>query len=73
VVDESGGLAAGRAAARRRAGVPEGERLDVAEYRRPRPGLLGRLAGAWVAEQWERTMRMPEPGVYWLDDDLLSR
>lgn len=73
LVDEIGGLDAALAEARRRAGIPADEKLEVAEYRRPRPGLLGRLAGAWVAEQWERTMRMPDPGVYWLDDDLLSR
>ena len=70
LVDEIGGLEQAIAEARRRGGVPEGEEIRIAEYRRPRPGLLARLIGSYVRDTWERSMGLPEPGALynWADD-----
>jgi protease-4 len=71
LVDEIGGLDAAVAEARRRAHIPAGEKIRLAEYRRPRPLFFERLAGDWVADFWSRSVRLPEPGeaLYW-DDTL---
>ena len=63
LVDEIGGLEQAIAEARRRGGVPDGEKIRIAEYRRPRPGLLARLIGSYVRDTWERSMGLPEPGA----------
>jgi protease-4 len=70
LVDEIGGLDAALAEARRRAGIPPGERIRPVEFRRPRPGLLQRLAGSALRETLEQSLRMPAPGaiLYWNDD-----
>lgn len=70
LVDEIGGLEEAIAEARRRAHIPEGEKIDPIEYRRARPILLERLMGSWVREMWERNVRLPEPGqtLRWADD-----
>jgi protease-4 len=70
LVDEIGGLEEAIAEARRRAGIPEGEKIEPIEYRRARPILLERLMGNWVRDLWERNMRLPEPGqtLLWADD-----
>lgn len=69
LVDEIGGLEAAIAEARRRAGVPAGEKIRPAEFRRPQPGLVQRLIGASVTESIERASRIAEPGtmLYWSD------
>jgi hypothetical protein len=53
--------------------VPEGQRIRLAEYRRPRPGLLERLIGMRMEKAIERATRTPDPGevLYWTDVDLL--
>jgi protease-4 len=50
LVDAIGGLEDAVAEARRRGGVPAGERIRLAEYGRPRPGLVQRLVGQWLRE-----------------------
>jgi protease IV len=72
LVDEIGGLDAALAEARRRGGVPVGERIRLVEYRRPRAGLVQRLIGANVSEALARSARLPEPGavLYWNDDAI---
>jgi protease IV len=71
LVDAIGGLEEALSEARRRAGVPVGERIRLLEYRRPRPGLLQRTLGGLVREAWDDATRRPEPGVplYWMDAD----
>jgi len=69
LVDAIGGLEEAIAEARRRAGVPEGERIDLIEYRRPRPGLLERYVGALLSRTWERNAHLPDPGAAYLWDD----
>lgn len=54
LVDEIGGLEAALADARRRAGVPPGEKIRPFELRRPRGGFLERLVRGWVSETLER-------------------
>ncbi len=74
LVDEIGGLEQAIAEARRRGGVPAAEEIRIAEFRRPRPSLIQRLAGSALAQAWERTMALPEPGetLDWADDDSLA-
>jgi protease-4 len=75
LVDEIGGLEQAIAEARARGGIPAGERIRIAEFRRPRPSLFERLAGSAVREAWEQTVGRPdldEP-LYWADDDALAR
>ena len=70
LVDEIGGLEAAIAEARRRAGIPAGEKIRLVEYRRPRPPFWERLAGSAVSTVWARSFHVPEPGaVYYLADD----
>ncbi|MEK7330693.1 MAG: hypothetical protein AAB113_07810, partial [Candidatus Eisenbacteria bacterium] len=70
LVDEIGGLEAAVAEARRRAGIPAGEKIRLVEYRRPRPPFWERLAGSAVSTVWARSFHVPEPGaVYYLADD----
>mgnify|MGYP001563240159 FL=1 len=74
LVDQIGGLDDAIAEARRRAQIPEGEKIRLREYRRPRPGFLQRLIGNAVSDAWERTMRLPEPGaiLYRADDEEIA-
>ena len=71
LVDEIGGLEAAVAEARRRGGVPAGEKIHWVEYRRPAPNFFQRWVGSQVRETIEQSMRLPEPGemLYW-DEDL---
>jgi protease-4 len=71
LVDEIGGFEAALAYARRRAGVPEGARIRLVEYRRPRPGLVQRLVGSSLLEAIEASSRIPDPGamLYWDDGE----
>jgi protease-4 len=64
LVDEIGGLEAAIAEARRRAGVPAGERIRLVEQRRPRPWFLPRMAQSALASVWASSVRLPEPGAY---------
>jgi len=69
LVDEIGSLEDAVAEARRRAGIPEDQRIRVVEYRRPRPWLLERLAGSALLALGARTLRFPDPGaIYYLAD-----
>ncbi len=70
LVDEIGGLEEALAEARRRAGIPAEQRIELAEYRRPRPGLVERLIGSALREAWERSARLPEPGAIEFRADL---
>ena len=72
LVDEIGGLAQAIAVARARAGVPPGERIRLAEYRRPRPPLLERLASSAVGAAWERAVALPDldQPLLWADDAI---
>lgn len=73
LVDEIGGLEAAVAEARRRAGIPAGEKIRLVEYRRPRPPFWERLAGSAVSTMWARSFHVPDPAaVYYLTDDDLS-
>lgn len=54
LVDEIGGFEAALAEARRRAGVPPGEKIRLFELRRPRGGFLERVVRGWVTETLER-------------------
>ncbi len=70
LIDRIGTLDDAIAEARRRAGVPEGEKIRVIEYRRPRGNLLERFvrsaAGDWVRSQ----THLPEPGATYHRADL---
>ena len=57
LVDEIGGLDAAIAWARKAAGIAPGERIEPLEFRRPRPGLLQRVAGSWLRETLAREAR----------------
>ena len=72
LVDEVGGLAQAIAEARRRAGVPEGEKIRLAEFRRPRGTLVERLLKDRLGEILERSTHLPEPGAvyYWSDVEI---
>jgi protease-4 len=72
LVDAIGGLDAALDEARRRAGVPAGEKIRLVEYRRPRPPFFERLVGTAVSDVFENSLRLPERGgiLHWADDDL---
>ena len=59
LVDRIGGIDDAIAEARQRAGVTAGEKIRLVEYRRPRPGLIGRLIGSVAREAWAEN-RMPD-------------
>jgi protease-4 len=71
LVDEIGGLEQAVAEARRRAGIPSGEKIRTRELRRPMPGFFQRALADWAADAIGRFSRLPEPGapLYW-DDEL---
>ena len=71
LVDQIGGLEDAVAEARRRAHVPEGARIRLVEYRRPRPGLLQRLLSQGLSDAWRDATRLPAPGslLYRCDDE----
>lgn len=71
LVDAIGGLEDAVAEARRRGGIPEGERIALAEYRRPRPGLVERLVGDALVGAWARiTGPLAREGAMYLAEDL---
>ena len=63
LIDAIGGLDQAIAEARRRAGIPAGQRIEPREFRRPLPGLVERLVGTALAEGLQRAVRLPEPGA----------
>jgi hypothetical protein len=68
-VDEIGGLEEAIAEARRRAGIPDGEKIDIARYGRPEASLLQRVVGAVVKQPPPPSLRLlPPPGLYYWDD-----
>jgi protease-4 len=58
LVDEIGGLGQAIAEARRRARIPEGAKLEPAEFRRPRPPFVQRMLGSALAGTLERNARL---------------
>jgi protease-4 len=72
LIDAIGGLEEAIAEARRRAKIPGDEKLAIAEYRRPRPGIVDRVVGSLVRETLERDFRVPSPGesMEWMEDDI---
>jgi protease-4 len=73
LVDAIGGLDDALAEARRRAGIPAGERIRTLDLRRPAPGLVQRLVGGMVREALERDARLPETDRTWLWSDEEAR
>ena len=71
LVDQIGGLEDAIAEAKRRARIPEGEKIRIAEYRRPPPGFAQRFLGSFVSDAWERSAHLPAPGetLFWMDDE----
>jgi protease-4 len=71
LIDGIGGLEEAVAEARRLGGIPEGERIRLAEYRRPRPPFLQRLLASAAGEAWAREMAWDafDTPLYWADDD----
>ena len=71
LIDGLGGLEEAVAEARRLSGIPEGERIRLAEYRRPRPPFLQRLLASAAGEAWAREMAWDalDAPLYWADDD----
>lgn len=69
LVDEIGTLEDAIAEARRRAGIPEGERIQLALYRRPRAAFLERYFRRLVGDTWRTNTHVPELGAtyYWAD------
>ncbi len=63
LIDRIGGLDAAVLEARHRAGVPDGEKIRLLEYRRPQAGFLQRTAGSLVRETIGRSLEMPPPGA----------
>lgn len=59
LVDRIGGLEDAIAEARRRAGVPEGERIEPRVYGRPSAPWIQRLISDRLAESWLRTLEGP--------------
>jgi protease IV len=72
LVDAIGGLEEAVGEARREIGVPEGEKLRLVEYRRPRPGVVERLVGSYVTELWDRSAHVPDTNaaLYWMEDPI---
>jgi protease-4 len=71
LVDQIGGLEDAVAEAKRRAHIPAAAKIELLEFRRPRPGILRQLLGQTVSEAWRDATRMPAPGsvLYWADED----
>ncbi len=70
LVDSIGGLEDAIAEARRRAGIPAGERIRRLEFGRPRGPWFERLLGNWVRESLAREARLPDwDGVQARDPD----
>lgn len=70
LVDAIGGLDEAIAEARRRAHVPAGQSIRLAEYGVPRPGLVQRLIARAASAVWEQQLRTPDAGgaLYWDDE-----
>jgi hypothetical protein len=70
-VDQIGGLEDAVAEAKRRAGIPAAAKIELLEFRRPRPGILRQLLSQTVSDAWRDATRMPAPGsmLYWADED----
>ncbi|HYM79872.1 MAG TPA: S49 family peptidase [Candidatus Limnocylindria bacterium] len=69
LVDEIGGLEQAVAEARRRAGIPAGEKIRLLRFGRPEPSFFQRLVGSALRESRRSPLRLPEPGAiyYWCD------
>jgi len=68
-IDAIGGLDEAIAEARRLAHVAPGEKIELLEFRRPRPGLVERLASMAVRDLFE-SVRVPEAGAIDLRADV---
>lgn len=64
LADRIGGLDEAVREARRRAGIPEGERIAPVEYRRPRGTLIERLLGAALGGALERARGLAAGPAY---------
>jgi len=71
LVDQIGGLEDAIAEARRRAGIPAGEKIRLAEYRRPPLSFAERVLGSFASNAFQRAAHLPDFGeaLYWMDDD----
>ena len=71
LIDGIGGLEEAVAEARRLGGIPEGERIRLAEFRRPRPPFFQRLLTSAAGEAWARELAWDafDTPLYWADDD----
>jgi len=69
LIDAIGGLDEAIAEARRLANVAPGEKIELLEFRRPRPGLVERLASMAVRDLFE-SVRVPEAGAIDLRADV---
>jgi protease-4 len=69
LIDAIGGLDEAIAEARRLAHVAPGEKIELLEFRRPRPGLVERLASMAVRDLFE-SVRVPEAGAIDLRADV---
>ena len=73
LIDQIGGLEDAVREARRRAGVPEGERIRPLELGRPRGTWLERLLGGWVRDALARDARLPDfSGAQMIDPEVLD-
>ncbi|HTO89659.1 MAG TPA: signal peptide peptidase SppA [Candidatus Sulfotelmatobacter sp.] len=72
LIDEIGGLDQAIAHARKLAGIPEGQKIEPLELRRPRPSLLQRALGTAAREAIGRGAQIHDPEGIRLeaDDDL---
>ena len=71
LVDQLGGLDDAVREARRRAGVPQGERIRPLELGRPRGSFLQRLMGGWIRETLARDARVASAaGAQYREDGL---
>jgi protease IV len=69
LVDRIGGLDDAVAEARRRAGVPVGQNIELIEYRRPKPSWIERVVGAQIRDTMDREARLPDPEATYEWDD----
>ena len=58
LIDAIGGLESALAEARRLAGIPQEERIELLTFGHPRGSLLERVAGSWLRERFAETVRV---------------
>jgi protease IV len=69
LVDRVGGLDDAVAEARKRAGVPAGQEIELVEVRRPKPSWIERVIGAEIRAGMDRDARLPDPDATYEWDD----